>query len=289
MKKISTIVVAALITVSAVSSSYAIAGVGFHWGFDMSMGMKPIENEPLSLLFDRSTLPDQIADIDFFRVSLKDWKPSVINFGGKAYIDFIPFIEAIELSCNFGLWQYQSTLHYLDVENSISSGEAEYKDIDLTLGKLGMKEYIGLDGTPYAKLHFDATVRWTVLDLWLIKFSAGGGVSAHLATPLLTGSLIEDALGPALKDAEATDIDRLLSNPESGEKILNQIIKDAMGKPALGAHAILGVKAKLPVIPVGVYIDGKYMVPFSKFDKDAVGKGVTGYGLLVNAGLSLSI
>jgi len=305
MKKISTIVVAALITVSAVSSSYAIAGIGFHWGFDLSMSMDDVRGERLNLpLPDLTGLPpelagldEEIAAFDFFRVSRENWGRSAINFGGKAYIDFIPFFD-IEVSGNFGLWQYDGSLEYLDLDisasniESIQAGTPAYKTVDLTLKDLDMGKYIGLTGTPYAKLHFDATVRKTIVDLWLIKLSGGAGVSAHFATPLLSGTLIEDALGPALTTALAVDIEGLLSNPKNGEKIVRKIIEDAMGKPAFGAHALLGVKMKLPVIPVGVYIDGKYMFPFSNFDKDA-GDGkkspINGYGLLVNAGLSLSI
>jgi hypothetical protein len=300
MKKISTIVVAALITVSAVSSSYAIAGIGFHWGFDLSMSMDDVRGERLNLPMPELTglppelagLDEEIAAFDFFRVSRENWGRSAINFGGKAYIDLIPFFD-IEVSGNFGLWQYDGSLEYLDINNTdaIINGTPAYKTVDLTLKDLDMK-HIGLTGTPYAKLHFDATVRKTILDLWLIKFSGGAGMSAHFATPLLTGSLIEDALGSALTTASAVDIGGLLSDKETGKTIVTKIIKEAMGKPALGAHVLLGVKAKLPVIPVGVYIDGKYMFPFSNFDKDA-GDGkkspINGYGLLVNAGLSLSI
>jgi len=289
-QKVRMLAVAALIAVSAVSNVWAIAGVGFHWGFDLSLGMKDARDEPLKLPFDRSNLPQELADLDFFRVSLTDWKASAINFGGKAYIDFIPVIEAIELSCNFGLWQYKSALDYIDVENTVlGGGTPVYKTINLTLEDLDMSKYIGLTGTPYAKLQLDATVRKTLLNLWLIKLSGGAGLSAHFATPLLTAPLIEDALGAALTTAEAADIDAILSDPKNGEKILKEIIDKAMGKPAFGAHVLLGVKAKIPVVPIGVYIDGKYMIPFSKFDKDAVGKGVNGFGLLVNAGLSLSI
>ena len=305
MKKISTIVVAALITVSAVSSSYAIAGIGFHWGFDMSMSMDDVRGERLNLpLPDLTGLPselaglaEEIAEFDFIRVSREKWASSPINFGGKVYIDLIPFFD-IEVSGNFGLWQYDGSLEYLNLDisasniDSIRAGTPAYKPVDLTLKDLDMGKYIGLTGTPYAKLHFDATVRKTILDLWLIKFSGGAGMSAHFATPLLTGSLIEDALGSTLTTASAVDIGGLLSDKENGEKIVTKIIKEAMGKPALGAHILLGVRAKLPVVPVGVYIDGKYMIPLGNFDKDA-GDGkkspINGYGLLVNAGVSLSI
>jgi len=297
MKKLSIFIVSALVTLSAVSSVYAIAGVGFHWGFDFSLSMDDVTKEKVKL-FPESNDPvlgptlDALKGYDFFSVSRTDWKASAINFGGKAYIDIIPFIETIELSCNFGLWQYNGLLRYIDVTGTtVTAGGVEpaYKDLHLTLDKLGMPTYIGLNGTPYAKLQLDATVRKTLLDLWIIKLSGGGGFSTHLATPLLTASLIEDVLGKSLNDPKT--LNALLAGnlgTQVGKDIVQKIIDEAMGKPVYGMHIILGVIAKLPVIPVGIYVDGKYMIPFTKYDSDAGDKSVNGWGLLLNGGVSLS-
>jgi len=290
MKKISTFAVTAMIAVSAVSGAYAIAGVGFHWGFDLSMSMEDVPKESVNLLPDES-LTEALGDVDFFYLSRTDWRRSAINFGGKAYIDFIPFIDAVELSCNFGLWQYDGVLNYLDIEGTadamrLGGEEPVYKQLNLTLDNYDMG-YFGLTGTPYAKLHFDATVRKTVLNLWLVKFNAGAGVSAHFATPLLSSKLIESALDVKIDDEFFANL-AAPGGSSYGKKIVEEIVKQALGKPALGMHLLVGAQAKLPAVPVGIYIDGKFMIPFSKFDDDA-GAGVKGYGFLINTGLSLSI
>jgi hypothetical protein len=298
MKKLSILIVSAFVTFSAVSSVYAIAGAGFHWGFDYSLSMEDVKKEKVNL-FPGSNDPligstlDALKDYDFFSVSRTGWKASAINFGGKAYIDMIPFIEALEVSCNFGLWQYNGSLKYIDVAGSTISENGvvpAYKYLNLTIGELGMPKYIGLDGTPYAKLQLDATVRKTLLDLWIIKLSGGAGFSSHFATPLLTASLVEGVLGKSLNDPAT--LNALMSGnlgTQVGKDIVNKIIEEAMGKPIYGMHILLGVKAKLPVIPIGLYVDGKYMIPFTKYDSDAGNNGINGFGLLVNAGLSLSI
>jgi len=298
MKKSNVIIIVALLfVVSAVSDIYAIVGVGFHWGFDFSMSMDDVDAEKLNLPLPTlpSTVPSEVTanlpNVDFFRVSRTDWKASAINFGGKAYVDVIPFIETIELSCNFGLWQYNGALEYLDIGDAdnlqaIAAGSdpQNYNKIDLTLANQGL-DYIGLNGTPYAKLQLDATVRKTFLNLWLIKFSGGAGVSAHFATPLLTGSLVEEVLGNTTLSVE--DLTALMDPGNKNSKaIVQKIIDEALSEPVFGAHIILGVKAKLPVVPVGIYIDGKYMIPFGKFDE---AKNINGFGLLINAGISLSI
>ena len=293
MKRTTVFIVAALVTFSAVSASHAILGAGFHWGFDYSLSMKDVEGERVDI-----PLPPEVADdlagIDFFRVSRTGWKASPINLGGKAYIDLIPFIEAIELSFNFGLWQYDGSLQYLDVIPSLESiaggGAPKYSEpIKLTLENQGLK-FSGLERTPYAKLQFDATVRKTLLDLWIVKLSGGAGASAHFATPLLTSKLIESAIG----NVKVTDPAALFDpngGANMGKAIVQEIINDAFGKPVIGMHILLGVKAKLPVMPIGIYVDGKFMIPFTSYDEDVANKdnGVKGYGLLVNAGLSLSI
>jgi hypothetical protein len=286
-------IVSALLMFSAVSPVHAIVGAGFHWGLDMSLSMEDADMERVNVMPDISSLPSEaqgvINSVDFFRVSRADWRPSMINIGGKVYVDIIPFIEAVEVSCNFGLWQYDGKLEYLDV-TSAASGALEYNPLDLTLGKLGMPKYIGLDGTPYAKLQLDATVRKTILNLWIVKLSGGAGFSSHFATPLLTPALVEGVLGKSLNDPST--VSALMTGKlgtKVGKDIVNKIIDEAMGKPVYGMHILLGVKAKLPAIPVGLYIDGKYMIPFTEYDKDAGSGGVNGFGLLVNFGVSLSI
>ncbi len=299
MKKLSVFIVSALVTFSAVSSSYAIVGAGFHWGFDYSMSMEDVKNEKVGIpMPDVSglSLPPVFdpQNKDFITVSRTNWKASAINFGGKVYIDFIPIIEAIEVSCNFGLWQYDGSLRYADFSAAglqyiaANNGNLSYKDVPLTIGSVGLPEYIGLNGTPYAKLQLDATVRKTIVDFWIVKLSGGAGLSSHFSTPLLTAKLIEDVVGGQLSDP--TKLQTLLAPQGSMSKaIVQKIIDEAMGKPIIGMHILLGVKAKLPVVPIGIYVDGKYMIPFTKYDSDAGDKSINGFGLLLNAGLSLSI
>ena len=294
MKKISVAAIALLLTVSAVSLSHAVVGVGIHYGVDLSMSMDNVDREAVNLSFNS---PYITGDLSPFYVSRLNWKSSPVNFGAKFYVDIIPVINAVELSCNFGMWQYDGSLHYLDINASeeattvAGTPTAVYADeLPLTLDATGLS-YVGLSGTPYAKLHFDASVRKTLLDIPAFKFSVGGGLSAHFATPLLSSKLIESALsGMPINSVFMED----LADPDGAvaadvaRKIVKKVVDEAFGKPVMGMHLLVGANAKLPAIPVGVYVDGKLMVPFSNFDKDA-GKGVEGLGFLLNMGLSMSI
>ena len=297
MKKINAVAVAALITFSAVSASYAIAGIGVHWGFDLSLSMENAVNERVNIpgvsdFFSQAGISE---DYSLITISRDGWKRSVINFGGKAYIDFIPFlpIDAIELSCNFGVWQYNGSLQYLNVTETVAGGAPVYSE-PINLGvKTQDLGYFGLEGTPYAKLHLDFTVKKELFSLILVKFDAGLGMSVHFSTPLLSASLVEKAL----EKAHGTDINAILAGlnenatgGELGKQIVEEILNQTLNNAVYGAHIFLGARAKLPVIPVGIYVDGKFMLPLSNFDKDAGGdkSPINGFGLLVNAGISLS-
>jgi hypothetical protein len=242
-----------------------------------------------------------INALNLVTVSRTNWRRSPVNAGAKLYVDAIPFIEAVEVSCNFGLWQYDGALNYADLSpdrlteyamvyastNKLDSADLRYRKLNLTT-KDAKLDYIGLSGTPYAKLQLDATVRKTILNLWIVKLSGGAGFSSHFATPLLTAGLIKEVVGETLNQDPADMLNLLKPGGKISKKIVQKIIDDALGKPVYGAHVLLGVKAKVPGVPVGLYIDGKYMIPFTEFDKD-VGGGMNGFGLLVNLGLSLSI
>ena len=69
-------------------------------------------------------------------------------------------------------------------------------------------------------------------------------------------------------------------------EIGKQFMKDLM-TPHTGMHLDLGASLKLPLMPVGFYIDAKYLVPFGDMDKDI--SGLKSSGILINSGLSFSL
>jgi len=314
MKRASIFVVAAFVTFSAVSMTYAIGGLGIHYGMDFSMSMKDGEDElkvpSLSNGFDLGAVVvpgldlgfsagDIInKDTPFLKMARSDWKRSALNIGGKLFIDIIPFIDMVEVSANLGVWQYDGLVSYLDVEGiskTLADNPAlglsgvdltdKYIPVPLTLKAYNLS-FLGLEGTPYAKLHFDASIRKIVLNLWLLKINAGAGASLHFATPVLNSQLIDKVqLDKGIKTPE--ELVAKFMDPNSGmgkavvEKITNELFT-----PRWGAHIVAGARLKLPVIPIGVYVDGKFMIPITNYDENGQ---VSGFGFLVNTGLSLSI
>ncbi|MFP4164750.1 MAG: hypothetical protein ACLFQB_12915 [Chitinispirillaceae bacterium] len=304
--------VSALLVISAVTLSHAIIGAGVHYGIDLSLDMKPTDalGEKVSV-FDGQVeleLGDQSTTVSadslpLLFVTRRNWQRSPFNLGAKVYVDMLPFIDAVELSCNFGMWEYQGALQYIDVtalrnasveeaqtiqNNPYKSTSYSYASTPMTIDHFDLG-YWGVENTPYAKFHLDASVKKKLLAfppmVNILKLYGGAGLSMHFATPVLSSKLVEEVLADQnitydeLAGMEPGDTDALY------QKVVERII-DGLSRPSFGAHLLAGAKFKLPVIPAGLYMDGKIMFPLGSLDPDADLKGI---GFLLNAGVSLSI
>jgi hypothetical protein len=284
-------------------------GMGLHWGVDFSMGMKdgkdsadipgggfklgsfPDLFDSLRLAYlDSLGVSTVIDDAPYLKISRSAYERTAINFGGKLFVDAVPLIETVEFSFNLGVWQYDCSASYLDVDSINDNPERlldgdlplPYKDVPISLEAHGMS-YFGLYATPYAKLQFDVSARKTVLKLWRVRFSAGAGMSAHFATPLLNSGLIDGVRADrGIESPEELVAEFMDPSGGMGEAIVQKIL-DEIFTPRFGAHIVAGAHLKLSA--VGAYIDGKFLIPISKYDEN---NQLKNSGFLVNAGVSLS-
>lgn len=315
------------------SPSQALFGVGAHWGFDFTLKMEDSDNEylsfagfmPNSMFANSQILVDAIntqlgisadsllqlinpspiiTDMQVpFYITRAGWERHPINFGAKIFIDGIPKIDAVEISMNLGVWQYDGQMHYptglnpdLTINDLSDPASITYEDLlsyesrPLTLDEFGLS-FFGLSKTPYMKLHFDVSIRKNLIavpkKLKILKVYLGGGPSLHLATPTLTPSLVEEVIGDALEAAgsDMSQLSGVMNDTELMKKIVQKLI-DGLSVPKFGMHIVAGTMVKIPVIPLGFYADCKYMIPFGDLDKDAKLKG---YGFLFNTGISMSL
>jgi hypothetical protein len=312
-KKLSILTMAAVF--ACFSNTYSIVGFGIHWGNDLTLSMKDKHGEQLSfekLQINASsisgTAPSNLTitgkNLPVY-IDRSDWTRTNFNIGGKIYIDAIPVIDAIEASANYGIWEYKGQVRYptsLEFKSNIPANpqspdeifNAVYDSLPVTLEEFGLK-VPGIKYTPYMKLNIDLTIRKYLLrfppKLHWFRLHAGGGASLHFATPMLSKSLIENALGDKLNSAKnvaALATDLFGTNSSSSREISKAIIEEIMGNmmtPHWGCHIDLGVLLKIPVIPLGIYVDGKFMIPFGKMDESV---DIGGLGLLVNSGISLT-
>ncbi len=276
-----------MILLLASFNSFAIVGAGFHWGFDFTSSMDDVLADDVFSISDLNLtdLPANILDDEtsFLNISRSGFERTPINFGGKIFIDILP-IE-FEASVNMGVWQYDGVINYIDIEsiNPIDPS-LEYTSQPVTIESLGADSYFGVDKTPYGKFQLDLTAKKT-FDVPFIKPSVGVGYSVHFATPVLSSELVNDALDLG-GDLSSISPDALnLNSTDTYKKILDEIL-DGAKKPQSGMHILVGLKAKLPVIPIALYADGKYNIVFNDVASD---EKFTTKGILVNVGIMLNI
>ncbi len=288
--------------------SHATIGFGVHWGNDFSLNMDDVSRKQLSfgdLSIDPASVygikPDSLGLISGsilpIYIDQSSWSKKPFNIGAKIFIDIIPVLDAIEISTNFGVWEYKSALIYPvsmsyrqnsnNYNHPDSLFDVEYDTLPLSLEKFDM-EFLGLKNTPFMKLHFDLTIRKNIFEApaKILRIYAGAGPSLHFATPVLNKELIEEALGEAIKGEKPLSVlsGNVFENDQLTKKIMKKITRSLM-IPHWGCHIIAGTMLKLPVVPIGFYFDGKLMIPFDNVDKH---NDLGGLGFLLNTGISLS-
>jgi hypothetical protein len=292
---------AALFSLLAILPSFALIGIGAHYGLDFSLGMKNTSGLGDQVVFDSLKMNLSPIGLDSVLVgrnipayvTRSNWK-SDFSFGGKIYIDVIPVIDAVEVSANFGLWEYNGAINYptglakpiTQITNASDPSNFTYKSEPLTLDQFGLS-YFGIKNTPYAKLQLDLTVRKYLAKfppvIKTVKLYAGAGLTEDFATPMLSNHLVQDAINESA--TSQTDLSTLVQPGNAIMKsVVNKIIS-GLTQPTFGAHIDLGVMVKIPVIPIGIYVDGKFMIPFAKLDKYV---DIGGTGVLLNGGIALT-
>ena len=280
----------------------ALVGIGVHYGLDYTLSMKNTTGYGDHVSFDSLKMdlnPIGLGSIlvgkDIPAYVTRSGFKSDFAFGGKIYIDVIPLIDAVEVSADFGLWDYIGAIKYpnglakpvTQITDPKDPANFTYGTANLTLDNFGLG-YFGLKNTPYAKLQLDATVRKYIVQfpkmLKVFNLYGGAGLTVNFATPMLSNQLVQDVINENAAN-NGTDLTSLVTpNNPIMKGVVNKIIQ-GLTQPSYGAHIDLGVMVKLPVIPIGVYVDGKLMIPFGELDKYVK---LGGMGILLNGGVALA-
>jgi hypothetical protein len=307
-----------LMAAACFSPVFPIAGVGIHYGLDFSLNMEDAIGEQASLSdlkLDVSkftgTKPSNFTKTEItgkdlpVTINRTDWQRHWFNLGGKIYIDIIPVINAVELSANYSMWQYKGMIKYptsiafKDAADQPSDPNAPFVDrvninydsTMVTLKDLGLDNPF-LENTPFAKLQFDLTVRKYLLKfppvVNILKIYGGAGASLYFATPLLSASFIDKTLGSTMATVDDPTMlqDAVFGqNSDAMKKLGEQFLKDLI-TPHFGGHLDLGAMIKIPMVPFGIYVDGKYLLPLGKIDGSV---DLSPNGLLLNSGILFAL
>jgi hypothetical protein len=278
--------------------SDALLGIGAHKGIDFSISMddaeSPFELSGVTLMLPRSqaeggdTVLDSSANYSFTR---SNWERTVMNFGGKVYVDVIPIIDALEFSCNFGIWQYEANFSYPLYNYSTRTVSQQTRKI--SLDSLGIQSKWGVHEIPYVKFHGDITIRKYVVrvprDLKVLNLYAGGGFNFFMATPILTIDKVRpevEAIVPARQYSMLNPNDTAAIRGENAlVNAVNDVMQGLTNRQG-GIHFTAGIQIQVPVVPLSLYADAKFLIPFAELDEAAQ---IGGYGFVLNAGVALSV
>ncbi len=276
----SLLIMVAFVAVSF-TPAHAIFGVGLNWSLDMTTSLDdtPIGGEPAVFDSLKFNVADQISSFGLpsginpvltgedvpINIIRTDFKTTPVNFGAKFYVDILPIID-VEVASNFYMYSYKGSVIYpTGFKNNASGTGTGFNDLlSPVYDTLALQVKLpGVDSlTPYAKLQTDLTIRKTIVKfpplISVVKFYVGAGPSIIFATPMLSGGMIEDALGESINGEFTTAqlATELFNNDDRIEEIQNYFMEQLF-TPHFAFHIIAGIQVKPPIIPLAIYLDTK--------------------------------
>jgi len=227
------------------TQSFAIIGIGGHYAPGFGTKMKAGEKAPVA------------TGIQFGH---DGFDGTMQGFGFKLWIDILPIFD-IEATYNIQFGSYDAAL-YVDGVNDPIPIEIE------------------LAGTPFGKANpkfvasgLDVSITYPLTFIPVIRPYIGGGVTYHLNTFVLNQSFVEGIINDPeisnmIKSAankEGLDPEALQKKAQELENLgqtLKQRVQDKAADEGLnssiGGHVLVGMRAKLPIIPIAAYCNFKY-------------------------------
>ena len=230
------------------TQSFAIIGIGAHYNPGFGTTLKAGEKAPVS---------------DGISFSHEGSDGMMHGFGLKLWVDILPIID-VEGTFNVRFGSYDASLY---VENPVDASESVIP-LEIEIG-----------GTPFGKanpkfvtMNGDISITYPITTIPIIRPYIGGGltvfansfvlnqpfVSSLIDDPTIAGMIQQVAasgLDPALIQQQAEQLSQL------GETLKQRVqykALDEVVKTSIGGHALIGVRAKLPVIPIAAYFNTKF-------------------------------
>lgn len=231
------------------SQSFAIIGIGGHYapGFGTSMDAGKKGEVAPNINFDHQGFDETMQ-----------------GFGFKLWIDILPFID-VEGTFNIQFGSYDASLY---VDNPLDGSE---KEIPLE---------IELGGTPFGKANpkfvammGDLSITYPITFIPIIRPYIGAGVTLFANSFVLNKEFVADLINDSkikgmiqdIAAAEGSDKEMLKQKADDlmklGEALQERIQDKALDEginTSIGGHVLVGVRAKLPIIPIAAYCNFKY-------------------------------
>lgn len=197
---------------------------------------------------------------------------SMYQLGVKAWLE-IPLLPIeIEAASNLGWGNYKADLKYKDATRP--DGISIPVDVPSPLAGFGEDK----GATPYVSLLTDVSLRYPVLKLpplsplKPLKIYVGAGATYAMASRVIDKKDIEKTFSSASGSFD----------PNAPEKS-KSVIEDELFQSTFGGHVLVGAQFKVPILPIALFIDGKW------YFHTAVSDAASGYPLTVNAGIGFAL
>ena len=233
MKKILAFAVA--FALFAATQAFAIIGAGAHYVYNMGATLKG-DREVVGTIGG--------SDITLNRGEATDLQ----GLGFKAWIDFLPFVD-IEATFNVAATRYSPCLEFPSVPGTAIPPVCLEYTPEAPFGMV-----FGKASPIYGVASGDISITYPI-DLPIIRPYAGAGVSYMLGMPLVDKKFAESL------NLDYTSLIDPLNQEETQKKIsdaFSEALKNSDYTSGIGAHIIVGVRAKLPIIPIAAYANTKY-------------------------------
>lgn len=248
------------------SQSFAIIGVGVHYAPNFGTKMT-------GLGADREANKVKVTDDGMVQMWHGGFEETMHGLGVKLWIDFLPKID-VEATFNLQFGSYDASLFYLDPSVAIKGGEGTYKQVDLEVEMGGTP--FGKANPKYVQMNGDISVTYPLTFIPIFRPYIGGGITYYMNTFILnqkfTKKVVGDTYATLLAESQAQllqDPTALISDPSKATDISGRVedklvenIQDAAIDEGLnqsiGFHLLVGVRAKLPIIPIAAYANFKY-------------------------------
>lgn len=225
-----------------VSPSFAIIGLGFHYAPNFGTSLDKTKNESIGSF----GAGDLGSSIKYRHGSFSGMQ----GFGLKLWVDILPIID-VEATYNLAWGSYSSTMTVTGLDGKVVEQDIELEFDGVPFGKTTPK-FVAMNG--------DLSITYPITWLPIIRPYIGGGLTYYLSTPVMSAKFIKgymDVLSGELRDALVNGKMDAAQAKELSDKISSKLQDDGLNTN-LGGHILLGVRAKLPIIPVAAYVNGKY-------------------------------
>lgn len=245
---------------------HALFGIGVSGGLNtnsIDSKTETITAGELPTFFKTTAVPT--PSITYSRAEMS----SMTQLGVKAWLE-IPLLPVeFEAASNLAWGSYKSSMKY------VAGTDTTVIPVDIPSPLAGMGEDKG--STPYVNLLTDLTIRYPFLQLppvlHTLKLYVGAGVTHVLATRVIDKKDIKSTFESAAPGSFDPD------DPEASTTIL----KDNILQSTFGGHISVGAQVKIPVLPIALFVDGKWYM------NAAVSDAANKYPFTVNAGIGFAL